>query len=137
MKTLIEKIEKMNEVIAGKQENCRKELIALCEKVCEVTNIHRLLLREWYEDSYSGITTRFYWDNEYKDFISLEYDGYENKIKDTYKDGLHIITKHLKKYLDTIQKFLEKTAKEKEEELGTIAFFETFVENMKKTEESI
>ena len=104
MKTLIEKIEKMNEVIAGKQENCRSELITICEKVCEITNIRRLLLREWRKDDYSCDTTRFYWDNEYKDFISLEYDGYGNKIKDTYKDELHIRTKHLKTYLTYILK---------------------------------
>jgi hypothetical protein len=139
MKNLIEQIEKMNATIAGKQENCRKELITLCEKICEVTKKERLNLHTYYKDNsaYDETKIQLYWYKEEKEFRTKEIDGWENYIFDSRKDNVHIKTKHLKIYLENIQKELEKYVKNREKEIETIEYFEQFVENMKKTEEAI
>lgn len=137
MKTLLEKIEKMNAVIEGKQENCRKELIALCRKVCTITGAKLIELHRYYANNIEGDETTeiFYWCNGEEEFRTKHIDGWGYEIERTEKEA-RVRTQYLKVYLDNIQKYLAKSASKKEAEIQTIEFFEKFTENMKKTEEA-
>ncbi|MFA5014285.1 MAG: hypothetical protein WC549_01910 [Actinomycetota bacterium] len=139
MKTLFETIQKLNDIIDGKQENCRKELIALCKKECEVMQTDIIVLHTYFLNNkdYDETKQVLYWNDEENEFRTKNIDGWGNYINNSRRDNVRIKTKNLHFYMQNIQKALEEYIKMKQEELKAIEFFEKLVKNMKKTEEAV